>query len=205
MSLKHKEEKAMLIRLITLSGLLVMGAFAHATPEVKEVVVRTGPNLYLNAEFGLGYTNTGALPAKLELRCGTADSNETQACGSIDVHLAMKSYGPLAYVLDYTRKNPLVIKLYVNAKDALIADVLGNYMGGRAGGGVGLVGGRGMILVNTSSGVWGSTGQNFALLKGRDDPNFGFDLGIDVSIPNIDIRYDGKIDISQPLTSLISI
>lgn len=173
------------------------GAYADIR-DVKEVVLSLGPSLYLNAEYGFLYSNTGILPAKLELLC--ADTDRPTHCGEINVHMQMKSYGVSAFWLNYTRKNPLLIHLHLDPKDAVLGDVLGLYIGGRAGGGLGL-GARGMILVNADSGVLATTRQSLSPIGGKDRENSGFNVGVDLSVPQLEISYDGKEDLTRTLSS----
>lgn len=214
-----------MIKVCTLTALsLFLTSIAHATVStamrpntspgpVREVVVRTGPSLYFNAEYGLIYSNTGELPARLELRC---DSNATSGatndvtenpkrvpCGGLDVRLQMHSYGLSAFLLDYTRHNPLVIKFHVKAENTLLGDILGSYIGGRAGGGI-VFGGRAMVLVNSSSGVFATTGQSLSPVGDQTNGNSGFHVGVDLSVPHIEILADPSVDGNQVLSNFLS-
>jgi hypothetical protein len=171
---------------------------------IKEVVVHSAASLYLNAEFGIVYSDTGDLPAQLRFLC--ADSTQAdaplQTCGEVEVKIRTRTYGLSAFWLDYTRKNPLVIRLYVDPSEAKLRDVLGPYVGARAGGGL-VLGARGMVMVNFLSGVFATTEQNLLPGSGPDHTGWGVDVGFDLSVPVFEISYEGGDDVERPLANYV--
>lgn len=183
---------------------LFASLFAYADQgQIKDVIISSGPSLYLNSEYGIFYADTGAMPAQIQLLCSStaAPNADLQPCGKLDVSLRMHSYGLSAFWLDYTRKNPLVVHLHVDPYDTTLDDVLGNYVGGRAGGGV-VLGLRGMILVNSASGVFAHTEQNLFPGQGENHSGWGLDVGVDLSVPVLQVSYDGA-DAKKTLASFV--
>lgn len=165
-------------QLVAFAAVLLASTQAFADRVVR-VEIRASPDADAT-EFGLIYSNTGLIPANLELYCrafedepgwdGTAPS-EPKLCGRLDLQVRLSSIGLSAFLM---KAQPLSVRLHVHPQTATLRSVLGTYVGAKALAGV-AAGGRTMVLRNEESGVWATTGQ---ALNASVDRGYGLDLSM---------------------------
>jgi hypothetical protein len=166
----------------------------------------------LSHEYGVIYSNTGLIPAKLQLYCkrfveedswdGTLPGDQS-LCGSVDLQVRLSSLGLSLYYVNFDGRAPITIHLYGDPATVPIRAVLGSYIGARAGLGI-AAGGNTMVMRNRYSGVWATTGQ--LVVPGRETPDsqLGMDVGFDFSVPTLEVYLTQPGDLTRPLSSFVS-
>lgn len=160
--------------------------------------IMVNPSGVDNSEYGVVYSNTGLLPARLQLYCqgfideaswdGTMPAEGRQPCGSLDLKIRLSSFGfSLFYINEHL---PFTFQIHGNPRDLPLRSVIGSFSGGKAG--IGLTAGvRTLVLKNRDSGVWLTGGQ---IVESTD-------VGIDLSVPNLEVYLVNPADLKRPLSS----
>lgn len=184
--------KKMWFAVMISAGFISTSAFA-LRPVTAEIQINPA------SEFGVVYSSTGYIPAKLQLYCKTFTDEaswdgtlpgDPKPCGTIDLQVRMSSLGLTAFYFD--EHQPLTIRIHANPVNLPLRNILGSYRGGKAGAGMSS-GALTLVLRNDLSGLWATAGQ---LVNGMD-------IGIDLSMPTLEVYLAKPGDLTRTLDSFV--
>lgn len=183
--------------------MLLLSAQAASAARVIRAEIHSTPQS--TQEYGFIYASTGWIPARLELYCkdfidedswnGTLPG-DTKGCGGMDLQMRMKSVGLSAYFVEAHK--PLTISLYVDPDTTPLRSIVGVYVGAKLGVGI-AAGARTAVLLNKASGALGVIGQ--ALFPSGETLDSPLDIGVDLSVPWLEVYLQQATDLSRPISS----
>ena len=190
--------------------LVCLGFKVNAEKVVSAVIQPNSDDKYVN-EFGLIYSSTGLIPAKLRLYCQQSVDepdwdgvlpSDAKVCGQLDLQIRVQSVGLSLFFMNYSRNNPMSFHLHVNPDATPLRAILGVFAGAKAGFEL-AAGGSTMVLRNETSGVWATAvhGMVPSFASGKDVTN-DFGVGLDLSVPWLEVYLKETTDLSKPIAAL---